>query len=56
MNEEVNKVLRSPEVVAKFASMGIEATPMSPAGFADLVAKDTVRWRKVVTDAKIKLD
>lgn len=56
MNEEVNKVLRSPEIVAKFASMGIEATPMSPAGFADMVAKDTVRWRNVVRDAKIKLD
>lgn len=56
MNEEVNKVLRSPEVVAKFAAMGIEATPMTPAAFADLVAKDTVRWRNVVRDAKIKLD
>lgn len=56
INDEVNKVLRSPEIVAKFASMGIEANPGSPSDFASMVAKDTQRWRGVVRDAKIKLD
>lgn len=56
ISDEVNKVLRSPEIVAKFASMGIEANPGSPTDFANMVAKDTQRWRGVVRDAKIKLD
>lgn len=56
MTDEVNKVLRAPEVVSKFASMGIEATPGSGADFAAMVAKDTLRWRSVVRTSKIKAD
>lgn len=56
LSDEVNKVLRSPEIVAKFSSMGIESNPGSPGDFANMVAKDTQRWRAVVRDAKIKVD
>jgi tripartite-type tricarboxylate transporter receptor subunit TctC len=54
INEEVNKVLRSPEIVARFAELGIEAGRGSPVEFAAMVASDTARWTRVVSENKIK--
>ena len=56
INEEVNKVLRSPDVAARFTALGIEAGTGSGADFAAMVARDTAHWTKVVRDNKIKVD
>lgn len=56
INDEVNKVLRSPEIVTRFAELGIEAGHGSPADFAAMVASDTARWTRIVTENKIKAE
>jgi tripartite-type tricarboxylate transporter receptor subunit TctC len=56
INEEISKVLRSPEVVSRFAELGIEAGRGSPADFGAMVASDTARWSRVVTENKIKAE
>jgi tripartite-type tricarboxylate transporter receptor subunit TctC len=56
INEEVNKALHSPEITARFASMGIDAGKGSPADFATMVASDTARWSRLAKELKIQLD
>jgi tripartite-type tricarboxylate transporter receptor subunit TctC len=57
VNAEVNKLLQSPEVVAKLDAMGVDAAkPQSPAEFGTFLKDDAARWKKVVRDASIELD
>lgn len=56
INEEVNKVLKSPDIVARFSAQGIDAVQGTPAELGALAAGDVDRWRRVVRDANIKLD
>ena len=56
INEEVNKVLQSPEMATRFANLGIEPAKGSAADFAAMVASDTARWKGVATKLKIKVD
>ncbi len=56
INEEVNKVLHSPEMMARFATLGIEPSSGTPEQFAAMVAADTARWSRVAKDLKIKVD
>jgi tripartite-type tricarboxylate transporter receptor subunit TctC len=56
INEEVNKILQSPEMVARFASLGIEPGRGSNADFAAMVAADTTRWSRLAKELKIQLD
>ena len=56
INEEIVKVLSTPEMVAKFQGMGIEAGRFSPTEFAAYVATDSARWGRLVKERKIKLD
>ncbi len=56
INEEVNKVLRSPEMAARYVTWGIEAKIGSPADFATMVAKDAARWSRLATELKLKVD
>ncbi len=56
INEEVTKVLASPDMVARFTTMGIEPAKGSPADFAAMVATDTARWSRVAKEIKLKVD
>lgn len=56
INEEVNRVLRSPEMVARFANLGIDPGSGSPVQFAAMVAEDTARWSRHAKETKIKLN
>lgn len=56
INEEVNKVLRAPEMAARFATLGIEPARGTPAEFAAMVAEDTVRWTRLAKELNIRLD
>ena len=56
INEEIIKVLSTPEMVAKFQGMGIEAGRMSPTEFAQYVTTDSARWGRLVKERNIKLD
>lgn len=56
INEEVNKVLRAPDMTARFANLGIEPGAGSAAAFAAMVAADTDRWARLATELKIQID
>ncbi|MEJ8845818.1 tripartite tricarboxylate transporter substrate binding protein [Variovorax rhizosphaerae] len=56
LNEAINAGLASPEMKEKLAALG--ATPMggTPEEFARTIKADTLRFAKLVNEAKIKLD
>ena len=56
VNAEVNRALASPELGETFAKEGAEPWPQSPAQFAGVVKGDIERWKKVATEANIKVD
>jgi len=56
INEEVNKVLKSPDTAARLAGLGVDAGHGSPADFAKMVAADTARWTRLAKDLNIQLE
>jgi tripartite-type tricarboxylate transporter receptor subunit TctC len=56
LNREVDAGLADPKMLARFADLGIEATPMAPAEFGKLMADETEKWGKVVRAANIKVE
>ena len=56
LHAEVVKVLQSPEVSKRFGATGVEPQTNTPAAFAEMIRKEIVVWRKVVTDANIRID
>jgi len=56
LNQQINKSLASPEIGARLASEGAEATPNSPKVFADLIASELARWRTVIEKGGVKVE
>jgi len=56
LSKAIGEALADPEMKARFADLGAEAMPMTPAEFGNLVADDTQKWAKVIRSADIKLD
>ena len=56
INDEVNQLLRSPEMVARFAALGIEPGKGTPADFAAMVAADTARWSLLAKEINLKVE
>jgi len=47
LNREINKILASPEIKATLLREGAEASPESPAQFANRLSGDITRWKSV---------
>jgi tripartite-type tricarboxylate transporter receptor subunit TctC len=56
LNAEITKVTSSAEVRAAWAKQGANSLVMNPAEFEQYLVGDIAKWRKVITDAGIKLD
>ena len=56
LNKAVNEVLKDPKLVARFASIGGVPKPMTPAGYGQLIAEETEKWRKVVEFAGVSVE
>jgi tripartite-type tricarboxylate transporter receptor subunit TctC len=56
LNTDLNALLKSPEVVQRFASQGIDPTGGSPAEFAAFIKEDIAKYRKLVQTAGIRMD
>jgi tripartite-type tricarboxylate transporter receptor subunit TctC len=54
LNREINAALTDPAMKARFAAIGGEPLPGSPAEFGRLIAEETEKWAKVVRAAGIK--
>jgi tripartite-type tricarboxylate transporter receptor subunit TctC len=54
LNREINAGIADPAMQARFAAIGGEPLPGSPAEFGRLIAEETEKWGKVVRAAGIK--
>jgi len=56
LSKAIGEALADPAMKARFADLGAEPMPMTPAEFGNLIADDTQKWAKVIRSADIKLD
>lgn len=56
LNRDVQKVLASPEVKARYNQLGIEYEANTPAQAAAFFRTETVKWNRVIEAAKLQLD
>ena len=56
INDALNMALRKPEVLEKYAAMGLSAIPQTPAEAAETVRRDMEKWAKVIKDANIPVE
>ncbi|WP_219209681.1 Bug family tripartite tricarboxylate transporter substrate binding protein [Variovorax boronicumulans] len=56
LSTKVNEVLNDPEVRRKGVAQGLDVAGSTPAALQKFLADESVKWRRVVTDAKIKID
>ncbi len=56
LNDELNQVLKDPEVIAKLNTLGITATPGSTEKFREEIKNDLTRYGVVVKAAGIRVD
>lgn len=56
VNAATNQALADAEVKEKLARLGIEPVGSTPQQFAKMVALDTAKWKKIITDRKISAD
>jgi tripartite-type tricarboxylate transporter receptor subunit TctC len=54
LNAEFVRILESPESKARLAAVGIETLTSTPEGLAEFQRNETVKWAKLVKDAKIQ--
>jgi tripartite-type tricarboxylate transporter receptor subunit TctC len=55
-NTQINAGLADPQLKARFAELGAETMPMTPAGFGKFIADETEKWANVVKFAGIRAD
>ena len=56
LNLEVTKILRLPEMRARFDALALELIPTSPEDVAAYAAKEQGRWAKLIKENGIRLD
>jgi tripartite-type tricarboxylate transporter receptor subunit TctC len=56
LNARLAQVLRSPEVSARFAQMGLDVIASSPAEFSAHLKKELDKWGKLVRERHIKVE
>ena len=56
VNTAANQVLKDPEVLDKLQRFGIEPVGGTPAQFSTMLAKESAKWKKIITERKITLD
>jgi tripartite-type tricarboxylate transporter receptor subunit TctC len=56
LNKAVNQVLKDPKLIERFATIGGVPKPMTPAGYGQLIADETAKWRKVVEFAGVSVE
>ncbi len=56
LHEEIVKIVRKPEVVARFTELGADPVGSTPAEFARQIEADVKMWAKVIKEAGIRSD
>lgn len=56
LNQDVARILASPEVMARYDKLGINYTPNTPAEAAAFFKSETAKWNRVIEAARLQLD
>ena len=56
LRDEIVRIIRKPEVAARFVELGADPVGNTPAEFARQIESDVTTWAKVVKDAGIRAD
>jgi len=56
LNREVNLALKDPEILAKVKALGGIPIAGTPEDFGKIVASETAKWEKVVTEANLSVE
>lgn len=56
LNSEINKSLRAPDLKERFAANGAEALGGTPEELGQRISIEIVRWRKVVKEARVRVE
>lgn len=56
INTVANQVLKDPEVMDKLLRFGIDPVGGTPAQFTTMLASESAKWKKIITERKITLD
>jgi tripartite-type tricarboxylate transporter receptor subunit TctC len=56
VNTAANQALQDPEVMDKLQRFGIEPVGGTPAQFTTMLASESAKWKKIITERKITLD
>jgi len=56
INVDAVKVLKMPDVQARFRQLGIEVVGNTPEAFAAFQQEEVARWKEVIQSANIQLD
>jgi tripartite-type tricarboxylate transporter receptor subunit TctC len=56
LNAATNAALRSTEMQASMAKLGVEATIGSPHDFATFIAEEAPKWARIVADSGVRVD
>ena len=56
INTAYNQALRDPELQKRLATLGAVSTGGTPQQMATVVASDTTKWRRLITERKIAVD
>jgi tripartite-type tricarboxylate transporter receptor subunit TctC len=54
LNTEIRKIVDDPDLKAKFAELGFEASSSTPLELSNLAQSDRIRWSQMVKDAHIE--
>ena len=56
LNQAVTEGLKTPEIAERFAQIGAEPAPDTPAQFGAYIRAEQLRWAKVIRDAKVSVE
>jgi len=56
LNREVNRILRTPDVIARLADLGAEPASMSPEQFLDFIRSDNAKWDKLIKERGLVIE
>lgn len=56
LNIEINKSLKNPPLIQRFAAAGLDTAGGTPEAFEKLIRSEIPKWRKVVAAANIKVE
>ena len=56
LNTELNRIVRLPDVVEKFAAQGVTPTGSTTAEFRALITSEIKQWTETVRAANIKVE